>query len=139
MCIAIANNQVNQKFNHHIDTRRYFVSDLVKDGVMNLTKCAGVKNVADALTKSLQGPSWSLHQPCLMGMRQKYEAFFLTLWVCGHGGKGDPPVRGRGTSARQILLLSLPFVFSRGHRTWQTEVIALSRLWCPLRGRAKSE
>eukprot|EP00961_Rhodomonas_salina_P189488 2556592-Rhodomonas_salina.1 len=35
-CIQIANNPVNRKFTRHIDTRRYYVRDLVKDGVMTL-------------------------------------------------------------------------------------------------------
>eukprot|EP00961_Rhodomonas_salina_P233343 3153648-Rhodomonas_salina.2 len=35
-CIQIANNQDNRKFTPHIDTRRYYVRDLVKDGVMTL-------------------------------------------------------------------------------------------------------
>eukprot|EP00961_Rhodomonas_salina_P261684 3536640-Rhodomonas_salina.1 len=35
-CIQIANNPVNRKFTSHIDTRLYYVWDLVKDGVMTL-------------------------------------------------------------------------------------------------------
>eukprot|EP00961_Rhodomonas_salina_P086058 1156477-Rhodomonas_salina.1 len=80
-CIQIANNQVNRKFTHHIDTRQYYVRDLVKDGVMTLVKCAGTQNVADSLTKSLQGPSSSLHRPFLTGTRQEYKAFFITLGI----------------------------------------------------------
>eukprot|EP00961_Rhodomonas_salina_P284129 3840334-Rhodomonas_salina.1 len=51
--IQIANNQVNHKFTRHIDTRRYYVLDLVRDKVMILVKCAGTHNVAD------QKPSWA--------------------------------------------------------------------------------
>jgi hypothetical protein len=78
-CIQMANNPVNRKFTRHIDTRRYYVRDLVRDKVMDLVKCAGVKNVADALTKSLPSPSWSLHRPYMVGTRREYEAFYLTL------------------------------------------------------------
>eukprot|EP00961_Rhodomonas_salina_P082853 1113677-Rhodomonas_salina.1 len=35
-CIQIANNQVNRKFTRHIDVRRYFVRDMVRDGLMTL-------------------------------------------------------------------------------------------------------
>eukprot|EP00961_Rhodomonas_salina_P170864 2303698-Rhodomonas_salina.1 len=66
-CIQIANNPVNSKFTRHIDTRRYYVRDLVHDGELVLVKCAGTNNVADALTKSLPGPAWKLHRPYLTG------------------------------------------------------------------------
>eukprot|EP00961_Rhodomonas_salina_P094400 1270257-Rhodomonas_salina.1 len=75
----MANNQVNRKFTRHIDVRRYFVRDLVRDHVLTLVKCAGTHNVADALTKSLPGPSWLLHRPFLTGTRQEYQAFLCTL------------------------------------------------------------
>eukprot|EP00961_Rhodomonas_salina_P056824 763673-Rhodomonas_salina.1 len=80
-CIQIANNLVNQKFTHHIDTQWYYVWDLVKDWVMTLVKCTRTQNVADALTKSLPGPSWSLHSPFLTGTRQEYKVFFITLGI----------------------------------------------------------
>ena len=78
-CIQIANNPVNRKFTRHIDVQRYFVRDLVWDGALTLVKCAGTHNVADALTKSLPGPSWLLHRPFLTGTRQEYKAFFCKL------------------------------------------------------------
>eukprot|EP00961_Rhodomonas_salina_P238271 3220540-Rhodomonas_salina.1 len=68
-CIQIANNPVNRKFTRHIDVRRYFVLDLVRDDVMVLVKCTGTNNVADALTKSLPGPSFTTHSPFLTGTR----------------------------------------------------------------------
>eukprot|EP00961_Rhodomonas_salina_P247628 3345394-Rhodomonas_salina.1 len=43
-CIAIANNPVNRKFTRHINVRRYFVWDLVRDAVLTLVKCAGTLN-----------------------------------------------------------------------------------------------
>eukprot|EP00961_Rhodomonas_salina_P174120 2347864-Rhodomonas_salina.1 len=57
VCIQISLNQVNSKFTQHIDLLRYYVRDLVTDRVMVLVKCAGTHNVADALMKSLPGPS----------------------------------------------------------------------------------
>eukprot|EP00961_Rhodomonas_salina_P173119 2334459-Rhodomonas_salina.5 len=80
-CIQIANNPVNLKFTLHIDMRLYYFQDLVKDGVTTLVKCAGTQNVADALTKSLPGPSWSLHCPFLTGTWQEYKVFFITLAI----------------------------------------------------------
>ena len=48
---------------------------------MVLVKCAGTHNVADALTKSLPGPSWNTHRPYLTGTRAEYTAFFVALGV----------------------------------------------------------
>jgi hypothetical protein len=75
-CIQISENPVNRKFTRHIYMQRYFVRDLVRDKTMVLVKCAGVKNVADALTKSLPSPSFSLHRPYLLGTMVQYQAFF---------------------------------------------------------------
>eukprot|EP00961_Rhodomonas_salina_P031846 429319-Rhodomonas_salina.1 len=79
-CIQITNNPVNHKFTRHINVRRYFVRDLVRNGAM-VAKCAGTHNVADALTKSLQGPSFTMHSPFLAGTRQEYKAFFVHLSI----------------------------------------------------------
>eukprot|EP00961_Rhodomonas_salina_P068866 924639-Rhodomonas_salina.1 len=65
-CIQIANNQDR---------------DLVRDEVMILVKCARKHNVADALTKSLQGPAWTTHHPYLTGTRHEYKAFFTGLGI----------------------------------------------------------
>eukprot|EP00961_Rhodomonas_salina_P287934 3890144-Rhodomonas_salina.1 len=78
-CIQIANNPVNCKFTRHIDVRHYFVRDLVLDDVMVLVKCAGTHNVADALTKSLPGLSFTTHHPFLTEPRVQYKAFFVRL------------------------------------------------------------
>eukprot|EP00961_Rhodomonas_salina_P128929 1737249-Rhodomonas_salina.1 len=80
-CIQIANNPVNCKFTRHIDVRRYFVRDLVWDGAMVLVKCTGTHNVADTLTKSLPGPSFTTHRPFLTGTRLEYKAFFVRLGI----------------------------------------------------------
>eukprot|EP00961_Rhodomonas_salina_P302042 3940700-Rhodomonas_salina.4 len=57
----------------------YNVHDLVNQGVMTLVKCVGTHNIADALTKSLPGPSWTLHEQFLSGSRQEYKAFLVQL------------------------------------------------------------
>eukprot|EP00961_Rhodomonas_salina_P131146 1765102-Rhodomonas_salina.3 len=61
-CIQIANNPVKCKFTRHID-------------------CAGTHNVPDALTKSLPGPSFTMHCPFLTGNRLQYKAFFVCLGI----------------------------------------------------------
>eukprot|EP00961_Rhodomonas_salina_P114673 1542683-Rhodomonas_salina.1 len=48
---------------------------------MVLIKCAGTHNVADALTKSLQGQSFTTHCPFLTGTRQEHKAFFVRLGI----------------------------------------------------------
>eukprot|EP00961_Rhodomonas_salina_P265763 3592316-Rhodomonas_salina.1 len=78
-CIQISKNPVNRKFTRHIDVRRYYVRDLVQEGTMALVKCAGTHNVADALTKSLPGPSWSTHRQYLT--QTEYQAFFHSLGI----------------------------------------------------------
>mmetsp|Transcript_21908 Transcript_21908/g.44389 ORF Transcript_21908/g.44389 Transcript_21908/m.44389 type:complete len:114 (+) Transcript_21908:28-369(+) len=80
-CIQISENPINRKFTRHIDVRRYFVRDLVKDNVLKLVKCAGKQNVADALTKSLPAPTFNKHRPWLIGTMQEYKAFSITIGV----------------------------------------------------------
>ena len=72
---------MNRKFTQHIDVRRYYVRDLVRDGVVKLVKCAGTHNVADALTKSLPGPAWNKHRPWLIGTQQEYKAFSISMGI----------------------------------------------------------
>jgi hypothetical protein len=80
-CIQISENPVNRKFTRHIDVRRYFVRDLVRDNQVKLKKCAGTHNVADALTKSLPAPSFHKHRPWLLGTLQEYRAFSVNMGV----------------------------------------------------------
>ena len=80
-CIQISENPVNRKVTRHIDVRHYFVRDLVKDNVVKLIKCAGVNNVADALTTSLPGPSFAKHRPWLIGTREEFKAFSLSMGI----------------------------------------------------------
>ena len=58
-----------------------FVRDLVKDAVLKLVKCAGTHNVADALTKSLSGPTFKKHRPWLIGTSAEYKAFSATMGI----------------------------------------------------------
>ena len=66
-CIAMSENPVNAELSRHINTQRFFIRDLVRDGLMKLIKCAGTHNVADALTKSLPGTSHEKHGLYLCG------------------------------------------------------------------------
>ena len=80
-CIQISENPVNRKFTRHINVRRYFVRDMVRDGLIKLQKCAGTHNVADALTKSLPAPTFHKHRPWLTGTLQEYKAFSVRMGV----------------------------------------------------------
>eukprot|EP00961_Rhodomonas_salina_P280708 3791931-Rhodomonas_salina.1 len=51
----------------HIDTRLYFLRDMVRDSVVKLIKVPGTENVADALTKSLPAPAFEKHRTYLWG------------------------------------------------------------------------
>eukprot|EP00961_Rhodomonas_salina_P003420 47440-Rhodomonas_salina.1 len=48
-------NLVNHERSQHIDTRIYFIRDLVKDGVMQLVKVAGVEKGPRACSSLLSG------------------------------------------------------------------------------------
>lgn len=65
-CIMMSENhdQVNSEHSLrlHLDTRVYFICNLVKDGFLKLEKVLGVDNVADALTKSMPFPKLEKHR-----------------------------------------------------------------------------
>ena len=65
--ICMSENPVNRKASRHIDTRRYFIGELVADKVIKLVTCRTDKMVADALTKSLPGPVFRQHRSRMMG------------------------------------------------------------------------
>ena len=73
-CIAMSENPVNAERSWHIDTRRFFICDLVRDKVMKLVKCAGTHNVADALTKSLPFPSMQMHGVYMEGTLRPFDS-----------------------------------------------------------------
>ena len=63
----------------HIDTRIYFLRDMVRDGVVKLVKVPGTENVADALTKSLPAPSFEKHRTYLWGSGVPFSALWTSL------------------------------------------------------------
>ena len=60
--ICMVENSVNQKASRHMDTRNHFLGQLVTDQIVKLLLCKTDKIVADALTKSLQGPTLRQHR-----------------------------------------------------------------------------
>eukprot|EP00961_Rhodomonas_salina_P201656 2720292-Rhodomonas_salina.1 len=70
---------------------------MVRDGLLKLKKCAGTQNVADALTKSLQGPSFQKHHEYLYGSRVPFEAFRVSIGAC------QPSMAGATWRALQAL------------------------------------
>ena len=87
-CIMMADNPAHPDKARHIDTRRWFLRDMVRDKVLKLIKCAGTQNVADAFTKSLPGPSFLKHRQYMWGSRIPFEAF-----VCRTHGKEPSTAR----------------------------------------------
>eukprot|EP00961_Rhodomonas_salina_P069833 937374-Rhodomonas_salina.2 len=73
-CIAMSHNPVKPEHSRHIDTRLYFLRDMVRDKVLRLEKCAGTQNVADALTKSVPGPTLAKHRAFFLGSRAHFKA-----------------------------------------------------------------
>ena len=64
--IAMAENPSNRKGARHIDTREYFVDQLVKDRIVKLVQCRTYKMVADALTKNLPAPAFEQHRATMV-------------------------------------------------------------------------
>eukprot|EP00961_Rhodomonas_salina_P200012 2697957-Rhodomonas_salina.3 len=78
-CIMMLENQVNRERSRHIDTRVYFIRDLVKDGVLHLVKVPGADNVADSLTKSVPFPTLEKHRKYLWGSGIPFSAYWVTV------------------------------------------------------------
>eukprot|EP00961_Rhodomonas_salina_P096952 1304279-Rhodomonas_salina.1 len=75
----MSENPVNAERSRHIDTRIYFLRDMVRDKLLVLQKCAGTQNVADALTKSLPAPAFEKHREYLWGSGVPFSAFRARL------------------------------------------------------------
>jgi len=73
----MSENPKHRKYSRHIDTRRFYCRDQVRDGILKLIKCAGPQNVADANTKSLPGPAFIKHREHMWGTRVPFQAFDL--------------------------------------------------------------
>ena len=74
-CIHMSESPKHRKYSRHIDTRRYYCRDQVRDGILKLRKCAGPLNVADANTKSLPSPAFVKHRDFMWGSRVPFAAF----------------------------------------------------------------
>ena len=68
-CIAMSDNPVRRKYSRHIDIRRYFVRELVLQGVLRLVALRTHLMIADALTKSLPGTAHIQHREVMFGTR----------------------------------------------------------------------
>lgn len=78
-CIIMSENPVNRERSRHIDTRLHFVLDLAREGIIKLVKCAGVNNVADALSKSVPFPTLVKHRRYLWGSGVPFTALWTRL------------------------------------------------------------
>ncbi len=65
--IDMSENPVNRKESRHIDTRKYFIGQLVEDKTIVLEQCATENMVADALTKGLPAPAFEKHKAKMLG------------------------------------------------------------------------
>ena len=77
--ICMAENPVNRKASRHMDTRKHFIGQLVTDQIVKLLPCKTDKMVADALTKSLQGPTFRQHRARMMGNNDSPYSAYLSL------------------------------------------------------------
>eukprot|EP00961_Rhodomonas_salina_P103214 1388257-Rhodomonas_salina.1 len=84
----MSNNPVNPAGSRHIDTRLYFLLDMMWEGVLEpeLAKVDVVprlstktRNPADALTKSVSAPMLEKHREYLLGMQTPFQAFMAVV------------------------------------------------------------
>ena len=78
-CILMSENPACADHSRHIDTRIYFLRDMVRNKILKLKKCAGTENVADALTKSVPAQSFDKHRVYLRGSSKPFAAFAESL------------------------------------------------------------
>eukprot|EP00961_Rhodomonas_salina_P027656 373724-Rhodomonas_salina.1 len=79
VCIQMSENPTHADRARHIDTRLYFLQDMVRDGIVKLIKVQGTENVADALTKSLPAPAFEKHHTYLWGSGIPFSACWASL------------------------------------------------------------
>ena len=78
-CRLMALNPVNREGSRHVDTRKHFLRELVKDKVLKVVKVKGTENPSDALTKSVPGPTLENHRQYLMGTRVPFQVFYARV------------------------------------------------------------
>jgi len=66
-CVVMSENLVRRKFSRHIDICKYYVRELVLNGLLKLVPLRTHKMVADALTKSLPSPAFVGHRQIMTG------------------------------------------------------------------------
>ena len=93
-CISMSENPVNRDRSGHIDTMFHFLREHVRAGRIKLMKCAGPRNVADALTKSLPRPAFVQHREFMWGTRTPFSAFYCRSFSAftSVAATGKPPV-----------------------------------------------
>ena len=65
--IALLKNPVNNRRSKHIDVRHMWVRELVENGMVSLHYVRTDENIADYLTKPLQGEKFEYFRAQLMG------------------------------------------------------------------------
>ena len=73
-------NLVNRKASCHMDTHKHFIGQLVTDQIVKLLPCKTDKIVADALTKSLHGPTFLQHRAHMMGINDTLYSVILAYY-----------------------------------------------------------
>ena len=77
----MSKNPTNRERLRHVDVRVHFLRDMVRAGAVKLIECAGMQNVADALTKRLFKPAFHKHRELLQGTAQSFSSFFASVHV----------------------------------------------------------
>ena len=75
-CIKMSENPINPGASKHIDTRVYWLRDMVEAKHLKLKKIDTSDNVADAFTKTLPGPSFLKHREYMLGTHHPFQACY---------------------------------------------------------------
>eukprot|EP00961_Rhodomonas_salina_P179547 2422962-Rhodomonas_salina.1 len=83
----MSENPSNPAVSRHIDTRMYFLLQLVRCHVLKLSKVQSCDNVANAFTKSLPVQAFQKHQCFLFGCTIPFDPIDIpTRPACATGG-----------------------------------------------------
>jgi len=80
-CVAMSENLVRRNFSRHIDIRKYYVRELVLNGLIKLVPLCTHKMVANAFTTSLLSPAFVRDRQIMTG-----HASFAARLLCCVGG-----------------------------------------------------
>ena len=74
----MSENTVYRERSRHIDVRKYYVRELVKDKLIKLMQCGKKEMTAAAMTKSLPYPAFRTHRNTMLNATSQQESLEVT-------------------------------------------------------------